>query len=66
MILQQEVLKHTIKTLSIVDRRTCNTEMVFLLNDPELSIAGHEEVMVFLFIERDIILFCRHPQSSMK
>ena len=32
--------------------------MVFLLNDPELSIAGHEKVMVFLFTERDIILVC--------
>lgn len=43
-----------------------NTEMVYLLNDPELSTAGHEKVMMFLFIERDIILVCRHPQSSMK
>lgn len=60
------MLKNTIKTLSIVDRRMGNTEMVYLLNDPELSTAGHEKVMMFLFIERDIILVCRHPQSSMK
>ena len=44
----------------------CNTAMVFLMNDPELSIAGHKRVMVILFIEKDIILVCRHPQSSMK
>lgn len=60
------MLKHTVKTLSIVGRRTYDTEMVFLLNEPELSIEGHDKVMVSLFTERHIILVFRHLHPSRK